>query len=471
MPQRTQEVVGVATDRDDRVGGTVSRRSERDDRETTLKAITGRLVRLPGLALRFGWVSAIVLWYGAIIGTSAVATRIRRAEGGRGLRDGDRWVRMLTRLGPSYIKIGQLLSTRRDLLPEEVTTPLARLTDSSAPPRRRRVERVVRRAYRDRPWPFKEFEWQPLACGSIATVHEAVTLDGRRVAVKVRRPGIESVMRKDFTLTASAMSALSMLPRLRKMPFKLMHAQVGGAILRQLDFVAEAESLSALRTNLDSFDEVRIPAPLPELCTEETVVMEFIGDLTRFEPGDLDAATRRAVVRGVLAAIYEMLFVDGVVHCDLHPGNLYIERDADLVMLDAGFVIRLPDPVRRSFADFFINMAMGDGWMCAQIVIESAADIAADCDLESFRAGLEELVSDASGAKSGEFDLAQFAGRLFDLQRRFGLFPAPEFAFPLLSLLVIEGMIKGFDSDVDFQAEAIPILRRRNIPRDAASAA
>ncbi|HEY0447736.1 ABC1 kinase family protein [Actinophytocola sp.] len=437
-----------------------------------MKAFTGRLVRLPGLALRAGRVGAIVFWYGMVIGVSVVRARLRGERDGRGLRDGDRWVRMLTHLGPSYIKIGQLLSTRRDLLPDDVTTPLARLTDASSPPRLRRIERATRRAYAGRPWPFLEFDRTPVACGSIATVHEAVTLDGRRVAVKVRRPGIEKVMRRDFALTAGAMGAMGAVPKLRKMPFKLMHAQVGGAILRQLDFTAEAASLVALRDNLAAagFENVRIPAPLPELCTADTVVMEFVGDLKRFEPGDLDQATRSAVVRAVLAAIYEMLFVDGLVHCDLHPGNLYFDRDANLVMLDAGFVIKLPDPVRRSFADFFINMAMGDGWMCAQIVIESASHIADDCDLEGFRAGLVDLVAGASGAKSGEFDLAMFAGRLFDLQRRFGLFPAPEFAFPLLSLLVIEGMIKGFDADVDFQAEAVPVLRRRNTPRDAVSA-
>ncbi|MFI9008097.1 ABC1 kinase family protein [Actinosynnema sp. NPDC053489] len=428
---------------------------------------TGRLVRLPGLVLRCAWVGLIVLGYGLLIAGSAVGARLRRAPGGRGLRDGDRWVRMLTRLGPSYIKIGQLLSTRRDLLPEEVTTPLGRLTDGAAPPGRRRIERAVREAYRDRPWPFREFDWTPVASGSIATVHEAVTTDGRHVAVKVRRPGIERVMWQDFTLTASAMSLMGMLPKLRKMPFKLMHGQVGGAILRQLDFEAEAASLTALRANLVRSGNVTIPAPLPELCTRETVVMEFVSDLRRFEPGELDLETRRSVQRAVLGTVYEMLFIDGLVHCDLHPGNLYFDLNADLVMLDAGFVIQLPDAVRRSFADFFINMAMGDGWMCAQIVIESAAEIAEDCDLEGFRTALGELVAETSGAKSGEFDLARFAGRLFDLQRRFGLFPAPEFAFPLLSLLVIEGMIKGFDSDLDFQAEAIPVLRRRNIPRDA----
>jgi ubiquinone biosynthesis protein len=431
-------------------------------------SVTG-LVRLPGLMVRGTRVGAVVFCYGAVFGGSALLARIRGRREGRGFADGERWVRMLTRLGPSYIKIGQLLSTRRDLLPDSMTVPMARLTDSSQPPPPHRVERAVRAAYADRPWPFREFGWQPIACGSIATVHEALTEDGRRVAVKVRRPGIQTVMSRDFQLTASAMGLVGALPRLRRMPFKVMHEQVGLAILRQLDFRAEAASLVALRENLAHFPEVRIPEPYADLCTDETVVMEFVDDLRRFEPGDLDAADRRGVVRAVLAAIYEMLFIDGLVHCDLHPGNLYIDRGAGLVMLDAGFVIQLPDPVRRSFADFFINMATGDGWMCGQIVVDSAAHVAPDCDLEGFRTALGELVTESSGAKSGDFDLARFAGRLFDLQRRFGLFPAPEFAFPLLSLLVIEGMIKGFDADVDFQAEAMPVLARRNIPRKAAA--
>jgi ubiquinone biosynthesis protein len=254
------------------------------------------------------------------------------------------------------------------------------------------------------------------------------------------------------------------------MPFEVMHDQVGSAILRQLDFRAEVDSLVALRENLVGFPDVRIPAPMPDLCTDDTVVMEFVEDLRQFEPGDLDMEDRRSVVRSVLAVIYEMLFIDGLVHCDLHPGNLYIEHGTGLVMLDAGFVIQLPDAVRRSFADFFINMALGDGWMCAQIVIDSAADVAKDCDLDGFRAALAELVADSSGARAADFELARFAGRLFDLQRRFGLFPAPEFAFPLLSLLVIEGMIKGFDADVDFQAEAVPVLARRNSPRRVVAA-
>jgi ubiquinone biosynthesis protein len=424
-----------------------------------------QIARLPGLVFRACHVGAVVSGHGLILGATTAAGKLRRKPS----RSGDRWVAMLTALGPSYIKIGQLLSTRRDLLPDDMCAALSRLTDSTPPPPRKRIEKAVRQAYADRGWPFAEFDWTPVACGSIATVHQAVTADGRKVAVKVRRPGIEKIMRQDFELTSMMMTAMGSLPPFRSVPMKVMFNQVGGAILRQLDFAAERGSLVALRANLGNSAGIQVPAPLTELCTDEVVVMDFIDDLIRFAPGDLSASARSAAARQVMRLIYEMLFVDGLVHCDLHPGNLYLTRDTGLVILDAGFVIRLPESVRMSFADFFINMAMGNGEMCGQIVIETAAHIAPGADQGKFRKELATLITETTGLRSGDFSLARFAGRLFDLQRRYGLYPAPEFAFPLLSLLVLEGMVKGFDEGLDFQAEAMPILKRRNLGRTAAA--
>ncbi|ANP51437.1 ubiquinone biosynthesis protein [Streptomyces griseochromogenes] len=426
------------------------------------RAAGGILSELPGTALRVLRVGGTLFGYAVVFGPAVLGARLRRR---RWAHAGERLSALLTSLGPSYIKIGQLLSTRRDLLPERVRAELGRLADATPAPRRARLEGVVRGAYQGRSWPFAEFGWTPMATGSIATVHRAVTLDGRKVAVKVRRPGIDRVMRRDFRLTALAMGGMQRLPRLRSMPFKVMHAQVGGAILHQLDFAAERSALGDLRTNLREFAWIRIPAPMPDLCTEDVLVMEYVEGLARTASESLSTDARKAAARRVMSAVYEMLFVDGLVHCDLHPGNLYIEGDGSLVILDAGFVIKLSEPVRASFADFFINMAMGNGPLCAEIIIESAASIAEGCDLGGFRAGLAELVTESTGARSSEFNLAKFAGRLFDLQRRFGLYPVPEFAFPLLSLLVVEGIVQSLDPELDFQAEAMPVLRRRNMPR------
>lgn len=429
------------------------------------RTTAGSLAELPGIALRAVRIGGIVLGYLVVFGPGALAARLLRRQWVRG---GERLCSLLISLGPSYIKLGQLLSTRRDLLPERVCTALGRLADATPPPRRARLEGVLRRAYGGREWPFAEFGWTPVATGSIATVHRAVTLDGRQVAVKVRRPGIGRVMRRDFRLTTLAIGAVSWLPRLRSMPIEVMHAQVGGAILRQLDLVAEAAALGELRANLGEFGWIRIPAPLPELSCEDVLVMEYLDGLVRAAPESLPMQARTAAAGRVMSAVYEMLFVDGLVHCDLHPGNLYIDATGCLVILDAGFVIELPEQVRASFADFFINLAMGNGPLCAEIMIESAASVAAGCDLGGFRADLTALVKESTGARSSEFNLARFAARLFALQRAYGLYPVPEFAFPLLSLLVVEGIVQGLDPQLDFQAEAMPVLRRRNMPRASA---
>ncbi|RAJ45440.1 ubiquinone biosynthesis protein [Kitasatospora sp. SolWspMP-SS2h] len=379
-----------------------------------------------------------------------LATRRGRA------RMADRTPRLLTALGPFFVKAGQLVSTRRDLLPERWCDALAELADEVRPPRRAAVARTLAGAgLADA---FAEFDWEPVACGSIASVHRARLADGTEVAVKVQRHGIRPVLEADLRLALLGARAGRVLPGMRDLPAEEMIGQLGGAVLHQLDFTAERDALLLLRANLGGHTDLRIPAPVEGLCAPGVLTMEFVPGLGRFRPLGMTPERRREVVRDVLRAVYRMLFVDGLVHCDLHPGNLCLDGEGRVVVLDAGFVVRLPDPVRRSFAGFFLNMAQGNGPRCADIVLASAARLPADLDREGFRTAVTALVDEAFGALSKDFELAAFAPRLFKLQRDFGVFAAAEFAFPLLSLLVLEGMIKEFDSEVDFQAEAVPVL-------------
>jgi len=428
-----------------------------------------RLRRITVVAARGG---------GYVLGASArwLAYRIR----------GDRttaaavWPRrlpaLLTALGPFFVKLGQLLSTRRDLLPEAWCRELGRLTHHVPPPAAGEIEAVLRRAY-DGTWPFVEFDREPVASGSIATVHRARLADGGdndggdndgrggEVAVKVRRPGIEAVMRTDLAVMRTMARLLGSIPGLRRIPFEEMVGQVGEAVLGQLDFRAEHAALRALCDDFADEPAVRLPAPVSPLCTGDTLVMRYVTDLVAFGPDAMDPEQRRRVVATVLRAVYRMLFLHGRVHCDLHPGNLYLQRDGGVVIVDAGFVVRLPDKVRRLFAEFFLNMALGRGRDCAEAVITSAVKIDARADVDGFRTAVADLVRGVSGVRAREFDLAGFATKLFTLQRRHGLYAAPEFAFPLLSLLVVEGMVNRFDTDVNFQALAVPVLVRSGEPR------
>jgi ubiquinone biosynthesis protein len=142
----------------------------------------------------------------------------------------------------------------------------------------------------------------------------------------------------------------------------------------------------------------------------------------------------------------------------MHPGNLYLHRTAEVVLLDAGFVVGLSPIVRQLFAQFFMNMSLGRGEECADVVLRSAEHVPEGCDIDLFRQGIVDLVKINHRRTAGQFRLAPFAAALFDLQRRSGIAAAPEFVFPLVSLLVLEGMINEFDAGVDFQAEAIPTL-------------
>ncbi|WP_405016061.1 AarF/UbiB family protein [Kitasatospora sp. NBC_00070] len=366
---------------------------------------------------------------------------------------------MLTELGPFYVKVGQLLSTRRDLLPEQWCDELGRLTDTVPPPTRAELAAVLAEEFGpEAEWPFDTFDWEPVGSGSIATVHRAVLTDGRVVAVKIRRPGIVPLMSSDFRLAGAFARAAGRLPGLRRLPAEEMLGQIGTAVLAQADLAAERESLARLRGNLAAVKGVRLPEPIEGFGGDRVLVMEFLDDLREFRPEPYLPEQRRDAMQRVLRAVYQMLFLDGLVHCDLHPGNLRLDGAGEVVLLDAGFVVRLPDRVRRHFGEFFLRMALGEGRRCADIVIESAARVPVDCDLEAFRTEVEKLVGDASAVVAAEFNLAAFAPRLFKLQRRFGIFAAAEFAFPLLSLLVLEGMIHSFDPGVDFQGEAVPVL-------------
>jgi ubiquinone biosynthesis protein len=363
---------------------------------------------------------------------------------------------MLVRLGPTFVKGGQLLSTRADLLPPASCAMLARLTDRMDPMRTADVQRALASAYSGgRRWPFAEFDYAPVASGSIAGVYRARLRTGSAVAVKVRRPGLDRRMHADFRLLGLFAGLSERMPGFRGLPTRRMIDQLGPAVLGQLDLAREAVMLERLRDNLGGM--VRIPATVPAAGGEGILVMEFLDGLERFGPGSFTRDQRSAITRRILHAVYQMLFVDGLVHCDMHPGNLYLRRTGEVVIVDAGFVVELSPKVRKLFAQFFLNMALGRADACAETVLQSAT-VPAGADLAGFRRDLGRLVRENHGRRAGQFRLGPFAARLFELQRRHRIAADPEFVFPLLSLLVLEGMINGFDVNVDFQAESIPQL-------------
>lgn len=389
----------------------------------------------------------------------AMVDAVTGAPGGAAViraRWSDRAVRAVADAGPAAVKAAQLLASRRDVLPERVCAVLARLADRvPGPPSDDGVHRL-REAYGEHAWPFATVDPTPVGAGSIATVYRARLHDGTSVAVKLRRPGVAAALRQDFALLGACAGLVAALPGTDRLPVEQMVAELAAAVCGQADLTAEGEALAALRRNLSGAG-VLVPRPLPELGAEGVLVMEWV-DVPDGATGRLPREVAPIAARRVLSCAFRMLFVDGVVHCDMHSGNLLIGPGGDVVLLDAGFVVELGPRVRREFAAFFLAMSRGNGARCAETVIESARGLAPGADLDGFRRGMCELVGDAHGRAAGEFSLGPFAARLFDLQRRHGVFAAPEFVFPLLSLLVIEQLVRDLDPLVDFQQEARPAL-------------
>jgi len=416
-----------------------------------------------GLALAGRTAQVLVLVLALLVpaALAGLMTAVRRGRPAGWRHFYRRLTRLAIRLGPTFIKAGQVIGTRRDVLPVALCDELAVLADSVDAIGRVESRRGLEQAYPDDlDQLFSTITEQPIAAGSVACVYRGTLRSGQDVALKLRRPGVERVMTLDLTLMRRGAAFAAKLPTFRGMPVTDVVGSVCEAVLSQIDFVREADSLRRLRHNLSAVPRVWVPHVHAEISGPGCIVMEFIPDLDIHTAAACPPAMRRQFAASALTALYQMLFVDGFVHCDLHQGNLYFTRRGQVVVLDAGFSVWLTDRLRRLFAEFFLNMSLGRGRRCAEIVIESAAGFRPDADLDGFITAMAVLVERNHGLAAKDFSLIAFAGEMFDLQRKFGIHAASALVFPLLSLLVIEGTIRDLDPDADFQQTARPVLSR-----------
>lgn len=360
-------------------------------------------------------------------------------------------VRGLQALGPTFVKFGQISSTRRDALPADLCDAMGQLHDAVTPMSWRRAEPALRAAQQRQPLLVgARVDRTPVASGSIACVYRAELADGRLVALKLKRPGIDARMQADLALVRFLVRIGERLPKLRGMPMADLVGYLSRAILGQLDFARERENLARLRASLAGMPRVRVPELHPDASAESCLVFEYLPGLDRNTAQELPDEVRAALGALLLGAVHKMFFVEGLVHCDLHPGNVYLTRDAQLVVLDAGYCVQLPDRVRRLIGEFFARLAAGDGRRCGEIVLESAVNAGEHTDAEGFVTEMAELVATKAGPDH-PLDMSEFGNGVYDLQQRYGIYAASDFAFPLMSLLVAEGTVRGFSGAVDFR--------------------
>lgn len=371
-------------------------------------------------------------------------------------------------LGATFIKIGQIMSTRPDLLPDHITRALEKLQDDVGPfpfdAVVRTVEADLGRRLRDI---FAEFAPVPLASASVSQVHKARLPDGRIVAVKVRRPDVVELCTFDLAVVRFAGRMLGRIPSLASLAPDAAVEEFARAVFAQLDFRVEAANNRRFRANFRDHREVVFPEVIEELSSERILTMSFVEGMkilavanTRLNP--------KQVARAGLAVLMKMIFEDGFVHADLHPGNIFITTDGRIALVDLGLVGELDPPHRRAFARFFAAWAQRDGDTMARLMYSMSAGGRSDPEaFERYRAVVIEFVGRYWGQRLGEVQIGKVLLDMLGILRRHRIRMSSTFTIVNIAMAVTEGIGKQLDPELDLMAEALPYFAAHPIDLEA----
>lgn len=362
---------------------------------------------------------------------------------------------LLQALGPTYIKLGQILSSRPDLVSPALAASLSLLQElvCARPPRNIHAL-LEHRLGRKLNGIFASIDTKPIATGSVAHVYRAELFDGTKVAVKMIRRGVRWRINCDMMLFTALAASLQWLPQLRLIPLTTMVREIRQVLLCQLDLTAEANSNLIFSENFSNDAHVVLPRIYGELSNASVLTMDFLDGLQRVELVSSGEQGGDKIAKICVRAIFQMIFVDGFVHGDLHPGNVRFRNNEDLVLLDFGLTVSLDSHTRAEFTRFFTAIAMNNGSECARIAFATSSWRSNDFDWHRFEQEMCSLVSEHSRKNAAEFEVTRFAADLFDLFRRNGLRGTTDFITVILALVVFEGLVKRLSPMLDFQAEA-----------------
>lgn len=369
----------------------------------------------------------------------------------------------LENLGPIFVKFGQMLSTRRDLMPPDIADELARLQDQVPPFPSDEAVALLEIAYnRKLADVFRSFDLTPIASASVAQVHFAVLPDGREVAVKILRPGIAPIIAHDVALL---MVCAGLLERWwvdgKRLKPRLVVAEFEKHLYDELDLMREAANASQLKRNFAGSNLLLVPEVYWDWCSTQVMVMERMDGLP---VSQVDALRALGIDIAQLAAngveiFYTQVFRDGFFHADMHPGNVRVAADGRYIALDFGIMGTLTDPDKNYLAQNFLAFFQRDYKRVAQVHIESGwapANTRAD-ELESAIRAVCEPIFDKP---LREVSFGRVLLRLFQISRRFGIEVQPQLVLLQKTLLNIEGLGLQLDPELDLWKTAMPWLER-----------
>lgn len=375
--------------------------------------------------------------------------------------------RVLEDLGPIFVKFGQLLSTRRDMLPEDIAAEFSLLQDRVPPFPGRQAKEIVEQAYGESVENvFADFDETPLASASIAQVHSARLKNGREMIVKVVRPGIEKPLRRDLGLLhILAGMAEKYWEDARRLRPSHVVVEIEKTLLDELDLMREAANASQLRRNFTDSDVLYVPQVEWDLTRRNVMVMERISgipvsDIPRLRQAGVDL---RKVAEAGVELFFTQVFRDSFFHADMHPGNIFIRPEPDgrmrILVVDFGIMSSLSEFDQRYLAENFLAFLNRDYQRVAELHVESGW-VPPGTRVDEFEFAIRTVCEPLFDRPLKEISFGTLLLRLFQTARRFNMVVLPQLILLQKTLVNIEGLGRMLYPDLDIWHVARPLLDR-----------
>lgn len=395
-----------------------------------------------------------------------VSYRVRRGDEAGEITLGapERMRTALQELGPAFVKLGQMLSTRPDLVPEEYAQEFRKLQDRVEPFSFREAVKVIEEEYASPLGEvFASVEEKPLAAASIAQVHRAVLKSGETVVLKIRRPGIEKVITNDLAVLRMIVDAVEhYVVESRTLSLPVIVDEFSRAIRKELDFYLEASNAQRIRKNLASMPEVVVPVVRWDLTTTRILAMEEAdgipaSDIARVMEISPEERHRLA---GILARAYmSQILEDGVFHADMHAGNIRFTDDGRVVFLDFGSVGYLSESLQDSLGNLFTAIIAHDySDLVEEFIRLGAVDVG--FDPAGFERDLREMVEPYHGRPINEIRVGEILKEGISIALRYKVRVPPELVLLGKATLTLEGLVRRIDPGINVVEEAAPFARR-----------
>lgn len=380
---------------------------------------------------------------------------------GKGQRPGVRLAKAFEQLGPAYVKLGQFMATRPDIIGFELAGDLGRLQDKMPAFSEAEARREIEAAF-GKPVDalFDDFS-AAIAAASIAQAHRARLKDGSKVAVKVLRPRIEQKAGEEFRAFARAARHLeSMSKTVRRMePAKFVETLKAAAAI-ELDLRMEAGAASELAEDLKDERGVRVPDVVWPLTARRVLTVEWIDGTPLGDVAALDArgVDRKALAQLVIRVFLKQALHTGFFHADMHQGNLIVDNEGRLALVDFGIMGRLDENTRNVFAEIIYGFITRNYTRTAQVHF-AAGYVQAGHSVEAFAQALRSVGEPLQGRNAAQVDMSRVLQQLFDVTALFEMHLRPELVLLQRTMVTVEGVARLLDPEIDMWAAATPVVR------------